>query len=426
MPISNQPPKGTADWLPEEFAVRKYIFDAWRRVCQRYGYEEYLTPLVEAAEVYRAKSGEDVGGKELVTFTDQGGRELSIRPEMTPSVTRLVSQIYDAYPKPIRFFSIANFMRNEKPQRGRNREFWQLNVDIFGADSIMAEVEIACIALDVMLEFKPPAGSFSLGFNDRRLIDGVLALTEVLPANKTAVVRIMDKWHKLSLADFKEALHDLAVSDNGIEQIIAFMNSASVTDLAERLPQLADNLGLMAVKQVMVMLSDLGYGDCLNFKPSIIRGFDYYDGVIFELFDHHELNNRALFGGGRYNGLAAIFGSKSFPAVGIAPGDETFKLFLESWGLLEEIKKNQNRQRYYLPFLSESLLTETMALARTLRGQGHEVETSLDLVKLGKALEYANKKQLSHVVIFGESEQQKKVYRVKDMATGEETEAAYK
>ena len=159
--LSNQEPKGTQDWSPEEFLLRKYIFDTWRRVCLRYGFEEYLTPLVESAEIYRAKSGEDVGGKELVTFTDLGGRELSIRPEMTPSVVRMLTKNYASSSKPIKYFSIANFMRNEKPQRGRNREFWQLNCDIFGSESFLADLEILQMALDLVLEFDPPQNSFT-------------------------------------------------------------------------------------------------------------------------------------------------------------------------------------------------------------------------------------------------------------------------
>ena len=130
--ISNLPPKGTNDWLPEEFNIRLYIFKTWIKVCQSYGFERYLTPLLENADIYRAKSGEEVGLKELMLVKDRAGRELALRPEMTPSVSRLVSKIYDKYPKPIKFFSVANFIRNEKPQRGRNREFWQLNADIFG------------------------------------------------------------------------------------------------------------------------------------------------------------------------------------------------------------------------------------------------------------------------------------------------------
>ncbi|MCA9386774.1 ATP phosphoribosyltransferase regulatory subunit, partial [Candidatus Dojkabacteria bacterium] len=153
MNLSNQPPKGTADWLPSEFAIRKYIFDTWREVCTRFGYEEYLTPIIESAEIYRVKSGEDVGGKELMTMFDRAEREYAIRPEMTPSVTRMVSKIYNDTPKPIRLFSIANYFRNEKPQRGRNREFWQLNFDIFGSDSINADVEIIQMAIEIMKAF---------------------------------------------------------------------------------------------------------------------------------------------------------------------------------------------------------------------------------------------------------------------------------
>ncbi|HTK03421.1 MAG TPA: HisS family protein, partial [Alphaproteobacteria bacterium] len=193
--MNNQPPKGTYDWLPEEFAVRKYIFDVWRQVCQRFGYQEYLTPLVEYADLYRAKSGEDVGGPELTVFEDRGGRELAIRPEMTPSVTRLVSQIYNAYPKPIRFFSIANFYRNEKPQRGRNREFWQLNFDIFGSDSFLSDLEILQMALEIMLAFGPPKKSFTLRINNRKLVNEILSdvSADILPQ----VFRILDKFEKL-------------------------------------------------------------------------------------------------------------------------------------------------------------------------------------------------------------------------------------
>ncbi|HXW00588.1 MAG TPA: ATP phosphoribosyltransferase regulatory subunit, partial [Anaerolineae bacterium] len=160
--LSNQPVKGASDWLPEEFAVRRYIFDTWRKINQQFGYEEYLTPIFESAEIYRAKSGEDIGGKELMVITDPAGRELAIRPEMTPSVTRMVTKFYRQAPKPLRLFSIANFWRNEKPQRGRNREFWQLNTDIFGSKAMAADLEILQLALQIMLAFNPPKGSFTL------------------------------------------------------------------------------------------------------------------------------------------------------------------------------------------------------------------------------------------------------------------------
>jgi histidyl-tRNA synthetase len=172
--LSNLPQKGTSDWTPEEFRVRKTIFDTWRKVCTSFGYQEYLCPILESADIYRAKSGEDVGGKELMSFFDQGGRELSIRPEMTPSVTRMVTRFYEQKPKPIKLFSIANFVRNEKPQRGRNREFWQLNIDTFGSNSILSDVEMLVLIIEMMLAFKAPKDSFKVNLNNRKLIDAIL------------------------------------------------------------------------------------------------------------------------------------------------------------------------------------------------------------------------------------------------------------
>ena len=422
--LSNQEPKGTRDWYPEEFLIRKYIFDAWRRVCRRYGFEEYLTPLVESAEIYRAKSGEDIGGKELVTFTDPGGRELSIRPEMTPSVTRMVTKIYAASPKPLKFFSIANFMRNEKPQRGRNREFWQLNCDIFGSDSLAADAEILQLALDLMLEFDPPQESFVLGINNRRLIEAVLDLSgagRLADDMKLLVVRTLDKWAKLSREEINRRLQDAGLEKKAIEVITKFMACASLEELADKLPELKDNFGWAETTKVIAALTDLGYGDWLEFNPAVIRGFDYYDGLVFEVFDKNPENNRAMFGGGRYNGLAEIFGQKDFPAVGFAPGDETTRLFLESWELLDQIKETEP-DKYYLPLLSSALSADLSRLAKELRGQGKDVLTGLEEQKIGKALEFANKKGLAKVVILGEDEAKRGSYKVKDMASGTETE----
>lgn len=424
MLLSNQPPKGTADWFPEEFVVRKYIFDTWRKVCLRYGYEEYLSPLVEAAEVYRAKSGDEVGGKELVTFKDLGGRELSIRPEMTPSVTRMVTQIYASTPKPIRYFSIANFMRNEKPQRGRNREFWQLNVDLFGAESILAEEEICALALDIMLAFNPPRHSFKLFLNNRKLIEGVLVAANILPIHQVEVVRLLDKYEKLDYDSFLAALGKLDVLPSSGEILAKFLEAKSLDELVVAIPELVDNDGVLELRKIMKSLDNLGYGEFVQFKSSIIRGFDYYDGLVFEIFDNHPDNRRALFGGGRYNGLASLFTNKTFPGIGFAPGDETLKLFLESWHLLDRIKEDTKREVYYIPLLGMDLADDCFKLAHELRQKDFEVIVGLDEIKLTKALEYANKKDLPYLVIYGHDEKALRVYKIKNMKTGEEKTVA--
>ncbi len=422
--LSNQEPKGTADWLPEEFLIRQYIFNTWRKVCLRYGFEEYLTPLVESSEIYWAKSGEDVGGRELLTFTDLGGRELSIRPEMTPSVTRLVTKIYNTSPKPLKYFSIANFMRNEKPQRGRNREFWQLNCDIFGSDSLRADIEIMQLALDLMLEFDPPQDSFTLAINSRKLIDLILDLSGVAnftSNKKLLVVRTLDKWQKLDREVINDRLKSAGMNKTAISIIEEFMTSSSLEQLVKKLPKLKNNSAILEISKTLKTLSDLGYGDWIEFNPSVIRGFDYYDGLVFEVFDRNTKNNRALFGGGRYNGLASIFGVQDFPAVGFAPGDETTKLFLETWGLLDKIR-NDKVEKYYLPLLKISIAPELDKLAKELRAQQKNVLVGIEEQKIGKALEFANKKKVTKVVILGEEELRQGIYKIKDMLSGAEQE----
>jgi histidyl-tRNA synthetase len=377
---------------------------------------------VESAEIYRAKSGEDVGGKELVTFTDLGGRELSIRPEMTPSVTRMVTKVYGSSPKPLKYFSIANFMRNEKPQRGRNREFWQLNCDIFGSDELSADVEILQLALDLMLEFDPPQDSFVLALNNRRLIDAVLELsgaTKLKETEKLTVVRTLDKWVKLSREDIKMRLEQSGLKVASIMILEKFMASQSLEELVTQLPALKNNPGLAETAKALEVLGDLGYGDLVEFNPTVIRGFDYYDGLVFEVFDKNPNNRRALFGGGRYNGLAEIFGEKNFPACGFAQGDETTKLFLETYGLLDKIAASRG-EKYYLPLLSGELFINVNQLAKELRGQGRDVLVGLEEQKIGKALEFANKKKIAKVVILGEDEIKKGIYKIKDMASGAE------
>lgn len=407
--------------------IRKYIFDTWRRVCLRYGFEEYLTPLVEAADIYRAKSGEDIGGQELVTFEDWGGRELSIRPEMTPSVTRMVTKIYASSPKPLKYFSVANFMRNEKPQRGRNREFWQLNCDIFGSDSLNADIEAMQLALDIMLELDPPQDSFVLAINNRKIIDAVLDVSgaaRLADDQKTLVVRTLDKWVKLSAADTDKRLQTAGLDKKAIGMIGRFMKSRSLEEVLAELPELESRPGLGETMAVMERLEKSGYGDWVEFNPTVIRGFDYYDGLVFEVFDKNPENNRALFGGGRYNGLAAIFGQNNFPAVGFAIGDETTRLFLDSWNLSDRIQAEQP-VKYYLPLLSAKLAWPTNELAKELRGRGYDVLVGLEEQKISKALEFANKKKIARVVILGEDEAAKGIYKIKDMSGGGEEEIAF-
>jgi histidyl-tRNA synthetase len=421
MNIPNTPVKGTADWFPEEFAVRKYIFDTWRKVCLQFGYQEYLTPLVELADTYRAKSGEDAGGKELTVFEDRGGRELAIRPEMTPSVTRMVSRRYESTAKPIRLFSIANFFRNENPQRGRNREFWQLNADIFGSNSIVADVEVLQMAIEIMLAFGATKEQFKLHLNDRQLIEVfVTKYLNIDTANISEATRVLDKLGKIADDELINRLKELGAEIKDASELIGFLNSDPAALQNVNLKYLTGQPGLARLEQITECLNQMGYAEYWTYAPGLMRGFDYYDGMIFELFDLHPDNRKALFGGGRYNGLAGIFGAATFPAVGFAPGDETTRLFLESWNLVPSTL--QIRTASYLPLLDATLEVDILKLAAKLRQDGKSVIVGTEPQGLGKALDYANKQQLAEVVILGTSELERGVYVVKNLQSSEQVE----
>lgn len=417
--LSNVPQKGTRDWEPEEFAIRHYIFETWRRVNCQFGYQEYLTPLLESAEIYRAKSGEDVGGKELLTMVDRAGRELAIRPEMTPSVTRMVSRYYRQAPKPLRLFSIANFWRNERPQRGRNREFWQLNSDIFGSESVNADIEVLLLALRLMLAFNPPVGSFTLYINHRQLIDAVLSdVANVSDEVRLPTVRLLDKFDKIGNEKFRKALTDLGLAEQTIDQLTRFMETENATQLIAQFPELAENPGYQQISHISTVLDSAGFGSWYSFNPSIIRGFDYYDGMVFEMFDNHPENNRAMFGGGRYNGLADLFVKENIPAVGFAPGDETTRLFLESWNIIPNFA--QANLTLYLPLLDPELTKNVTTLANELRQAGYAIEQGIEPQSMKQALSYANRQQFLGVLILGQNEATNNTVSLKTMQDGKQ------
>jgi histidyl-tRNA synthetase len=425
MPLSNTPPKWTSDRFPKEFIVRKYIFDTRRNVCKKFWYEEYLWPLVENADIWRAKSGEDIWWSELTLITDRTGKisDFALRPEMTPTVTRMVSRIYSETTKPIRFFSIANFYRNEKPQRWRNREFWQLNIDMFGSQSLYAEMEIMQVAIEIMMAFQTPKNSWLLYLNSRQIIDYIVDQEVWLPSEKkTEIVRLMDKREKLEKDVFISMLKDHWLNEDQANKIVVYLSIDNISQLIENFPNIKDNQWYIDLNNIFTKLTSLWYDWYFQFKWSLIRWFDYYDGIVFEVFDMHPDNKRAMFWGWRYNWLAEIFGGKAFPAVWFAPGDEAMKLFLESRGMIDSIIENQTQEIYYIPMLEEWYYDIYYKLAQTLRNTWHMVQQWLEIQWVGKALQYADKKSIPYVIILWEWEKSSWIYKVKNMKTWEETQ----
>ncbi len=411
--LTTQPYKGTKDLMPDDFEIQKYIFNKWAEVCLKFGYKQYLTPLLETADLYRAKSG--MLKEELFVLKDRAERELALRPEMTPSVTRMVASIINQSPKPLRLFSIANFFRNEAPQKGRLREFWQLNYDIFGDASINADLEIAMLGIEIMLSFGAPKNSFKLYINNRILLESFLNEYVKSASNKIDVTRIMDKYAKLPEEVFKKELGKLRVDEKDQNNIIRYLNTNN-SEFEKEFAEISDSEGYKQIVYLIDKLNELGYSDYFEFKPGIVRGIDYYDGTVFEMFDMNPDNRRSLFGGGRYNGLSDIFGVEPFPATGCAPGNVTMQLFLEGWGLIPQ----KNDKNIYAPMLSDNKFSEVLKIVNKLRQKGLYIEADYELKSITEALRFANKRNYKYILILGNDELKNNTITIKNLTTGEQ------
>lgn len=413
--LSSESYKGARDWYPADMRARDYIFTTWRAVVQSYGYEPYDTPLLEPIEVYAAKSGQELVNEQTYTFTDRGDRRVAIRPEMTPSVSRMIAAQRQETPLPARWYSIAQFMRYERPQRGREREFWQLNVDIFGAEGAPAEAEIIQMGVDIMKKFGATEDMYSIRVNNRRVINYMMAQYLGLdPEQSLAMVKLFDRKNKIPPEAFRDQAAEIFgdSAKNGLQKIAQLLAAKSMADLPEAI---RDSEAVKDVQQLFSALEKAGIKNA-TFDITLMRGLDYYTGTVFEFFDTHPENNRSLFGGGRYDGLVGLFGAEPLTAVGMAPGLTMFQLFLETHNLLPSIPPTTE---VYVVAL-EGALNGANQVAAKLRSFAINTELDFTNRKLDKKLKAALKKQVPYLLFVGEEELASGVYSFKVTATGQE------
>jgi histidyl-tRNA synthetase len=394
--LNTQPYKGTRDYYPEDMFKRNYLFDIWTATAKEFGYEEYDTPFLEEADLYRAKSGEELANTQLYNFVDKGGREVAIRPEMTPSLARMIAAKGAQIPKPIRWFNIGKFYRYEKPQRGRTREFFQLNIDILGVSSINAEVEIFQFITRVMEKIKAPNDSWALYVNNRYLMDYLFEeILAVKDDMKAKLSRAIDNYTKMDAVAFKEYLFEIGLNEFQVNSVIQFISMdekglkkfAGKTKGADQLLELFEKLGALGMKNIV-------------FKPYIMRGIAYYTGTVIELYDVGGSSNpRALFGGGRYDDLLEIFGKEKIPAFGLGWGSVTMMDFMETYKLFPEYRSST---KVFVLFDKESSFASLSVLARTLREKGISVEQQITPLDFKKQLSAASKKGYKYVVFLSD------------------------
>jgi histidyl-tRNA synthetase len=409
--LSTESYKGVRDFYPEDKFIQNYIFKKIRHTVERFGYLEYDASVLESAELYKAKSGEEIVNEQTYTFTDRGDREVTLRPEMTPTIARMIAAREKELTFPLRWYSIPNLFRYEKPQRGRLREHWQLNIDLFGVESNEADAEVISVAHQVLKDFGASDDMFTVRINNRKLINALYQKFELNEEESYKTSKLLDKKNKLSPEVFlhtlgevitpKKAteLHDVLSSN---ERFLAFLGPENTA--AQEVVELIEQLAARNITNV-------------EFSPTLMRGFDYYTGIVFELFDTHPENNRSLFGGGRYDDLLDIFGARKIPAVGFGMGDVTAKDFLDVHNLLPTYTSSAH---VHICTLSTQEYPTAHTLADTLRTA--HINTSIDISgkKIGDQLKYASKQSIPFVVIIGEDEVKSGIYSVKNLATGEE------
>ncbi|MBL9115901.1 MAG: histidine--tRNA ligase [Verrucomicrobiaceae bacterium] len=397
--------KGFRDFFPEDIALRNFIFDTWRRVARRYGFVEYEAPFVESTDLYRRKSGEEIV-KQLFCFKDKADREISLRPEVTPSLARMAAARQRDYRKPLKWFQIGSCFRYEEPQEGRTREFIQFNADILGDGSVAVDAELVALSIDVMREFGATQEDFVIRLSTRELWKGFLDQHNIAPEQQPAFLQIIDKIERARPDETETRLAPFGIS---LGEVRAFMDTAD-----------SDHPVFAELK---ANLTARGLWDFIRIDATIVRGLAYYTGTVFEVFDlKHDL--RAVAGGGRYDQLCSVMsgGAVDMPAAGFAMGDVVLGILLSKtpgaqFKLIDSLAE-QTRIDVSVIIADETKRLDALAAVQTLRAAGLRVDYSFNAAKMNKQFQSAEAQKARAAVIFGNEYPQ---VAIKDLANRQQT-----
>lgn len=417
MALSTQPYKGARDFYPEDKRVQKYMFGKLRQVAELFGYEEYDAPILEPLDIYLAKTGEEIVNEQTYVFEDRGGRKVVIRPEMTPSVSRMVAGRRQELAYPLRWYSLPNLWRYERPQKGRLREHWQLNVDIFGIADTSAEVEVITLVDKAFKVFGATEDTYTIKLNDRKFVNYYLRdYLKLSEATAHKLSKLIDRMHKMERSEFiskaDEILDAKQKQSGATEKLLAILEAKDIKNLSSEVQASGE------LKDLQKVLTDLKAAGIKNvvFDPSLMRGFDYYTGIVFEVYDNHPDNNRSMLGGGRYDGLVGLFGVAPVPTVGFGWGDVTMSEFLELHNLMPELV---SETELYAVLIGD-VFKPALKVINELRNAGINIAIDSSGRKIGDQIKMADKKAIAKVIIIGETEIKDSIYTIKDLKTGKE------
>jgi histidyl-tRNA synthetase len=401
--LSTQPTKGFRDFYPDEMAIRQWLFDHMKAAARSFGYQMYDGPLVEPVSLYEAKSSKELVEQQTFQLTDRGNRQVALRPEMTPSLARMIAQKQQQLGTPLRWFNIGPRFRYEAPQRGRAREFYQWDCDLIGPKTPEADAEIIAIACEFFNRIGLSADDVVIKVNNRKLLESKLSSAGFKSEQFSSLIPWIDRRDKLSREKWHTALKSEGISKKHIEELELLLSDTDVSYESEELTQLFSTL------------TDMGYADYVKYDPSIVRGLDYYTGTVFEAQDRQG-KLRAVLGGGRYDNLVELFGAKPSSGIGFACGDMVIMELLKDTKKIPDL--NTSPTQILITIFNESATRYALKTARMLRYAGIATELYPDpTTKLDKQLKYAHKTGIPLAIIAGPDEQAQNQVAVKNMKT---------
>jgi histidyl-tRNA synthetase len=408
--------KGTRDFYPQDMTVRNWIIDGWKKASLRNGFEEYDGPIFEYLKMFQIKSGDEIV-EQLFSLKDRGGRDLALRPEITPTLARIVNQKISSLPLPIKWFSVPRLFRAERPQRGRLREFFQWNVDIIGVEDALADAEVIFCALDYLREVGLTPNDIVVKISSRKLLAAILEKIGVPEKRLESVYPVLDKKDKVPMGDFKQMLNKRVPDAKMAGKVQDFMEIKAVSDI-KKIVELDDKIN-EAIEELAILLEWLGrmgVGDYCKFDPGIVRGLAYYTGIVYEIYDKEGLL-RAIGGGGRYDDLLKQFGGPDIPATGFGIGDSVLAILLEKKGLL---KPRPQELDYFVACIEPELTRrDAVKIVAELRTNGFAADFSYKSASLSRQLKQASARNAKKCIIIGDEFKNNELV-VKDMATSKQ------
>jgi histidyl-tRNA synthetase len=394
--------KGTRDFYPSDMAFRDWLYQTIRSASEQFGYQEFEGPYIERVSLYAAKSGEELVNEQSFVFEDRGGEMVALRPELTPTLARMVAARSRQLIQPIRWWSFGPFWRYERPQKGRTREFFQWNIDLLGIDSPQADAELVAVAATFFRSIGLSPKMVRIKINNRRLMDEELEKTGFSPDTRSSIFRLIDRKEKMNDAAWQERALSIGVTDDQLSSLNEILSDNNLWEKSTELREFFNALDAM------------GVSDYVEYDPVVIRGLDYYTGTVFEARDASG-DERAILGGGRYDNLVADVGGDPIPGVGFAMGDVVIGIVLDKYDVMPSLQINPSD--VFLSLFDEATLSDSLRLASELRDAGIRVEWYPKPDRLKKQFKYADRNQIPIAVIIGPDEIENESVTIKDLRT---------